>query len=166
MKRACIAIVDATRARVYTYQERQDVGGELREIADLVNPARRLRPTELFSDGRQGPDMTALGRGYAFDDHRDKHLDAWDTRFAKDVVAEVERLMKTDGYARVILAASPHMLGELRKAGRTLQRARDRNGLEVEEVGHELTNLTSPQLHDHLASLQLLPPRQRLAMTR
>jgi protein required for attachment to host cells len=162
MKRVCIAIVDATRARVYTYQQRKDAGQELHEVSDLVNPGRRLRPTELFSDGRQGRDMTALGRGYAFDDHRDKHLDEWDLRFARDVIAELDRVVRTDGHTRIILVASPRMLGGLRKVGGALQR-RD---LVVDEVGHDLTNFSSPQLHDHLASLQLLPPRQRVLMTR
>ena len=46
MKRACIAIVDAARARIYTYDQTTDGGrsapaGALHEKIDLVNPGRR-----------------------------------------------------------------------------------------------------------------------------
>ena len=52
MKRACIAIVDASRARIYTFQEDAPPGQQLREIRDLINPGRRLKDHELFSESR------------------------------------------------------------------------------------------------------------------
>jgi protein required for attachment to host cells len=153
VKRACIAVVDATRARLYTYeQDGDDPAHELREVADLSNPGRRLRPSELFSDsgGSQAP-------GRSFDDHREHNVDDKDLRFARDVVAELERLVRERAFEHVILVASPNMLGDLRKVDGVLHR----EGVVVDELPRDLSKLTSPQLHDHLASLKLLPPRQR-----
>ena len=148
MKRACIAVVDATRARIYTFQsspERAPVD-QLEEHVDLVNPARRMRPAELFSSAT------------AFDDHREHHLDEMDAQFARDIVGEIERLVRDGAYAHVIVVASPKMLGELRRADGVLHRA----DIVLDEVPRDLAKLTSPQLHDHLASRGIIPPRQRL----
>lgn len=146
MKRACVAIVDATRARLYTYEQGgEDPAHELREVVDLVNPARRQRPSELFSDG------------HAFDDHRDAHIENYDVQFARDVVIAIDRVARDGAFEHVILVASPKMLGELRKVDDVLHR----EGMVMDEIPRDLAKLTSPQLHDHLAQLKLLPPRQR-----
>ena len=167
MKRACIAIVDAARARLFTYQEDADPGQELREVRDLTNPGRRLKQSEMFSETR--PALGQSGRpgpsgepGSAKDDHRDDHVSNMDMKFAKEVVEEVERLVRLEAYGRVILIAAPKMLGELRKANGSLKR----NGMIVDEIPRDLANLTTTQLHDHLASLDMIPGRQRLKMAR
>jgi protein required for attachment to host cells len=167
MKRACIAIVDASRARLYTYQEDAGPTEQLREVRDLVNYGRRLRPSELFSEtrpslgqnGRPGP---AHEPGSTKDDHRDDHIEMMDAKFAKEVVAELEKIIAADGYGHLIMVASPKMLGELRKANGVFKRA----GLTVDEIPRDLAKLTISQLHDHLASLDLIPGRQRLTMAR
>ena len=133
MKRACIAIVDAVRARVYTYQD--ETSQVLREEVDLVNPGRRLYPSE---------------------DHDDMDL-----KFAKVIVGELERIVRDGAYGHVIVVASPTMLGDLRKVDGVLHRA----DLVLDEIPRDLAKLTSPQLHDKLAELKLLPPRERLALS-
>ena len=156
MKRSCIAVVDAARARLYTYQE--DPAQELREVADLVNPGRRLRASELFSDTRPGSDRGIGERGFTFDDHRDAHVDNMDLQFAREVVAEIDRIVREGAYGHVIVVASPKMLGDLRKLDGVLRRS----DLVLDEIPRDLAKLTSPQLHDKLAELKLIPPRQRL----
>ena len=134
MKRACIAIVDAARARLYTYQ--QDPALPLAEVADLTNPGRRM-----------------------LDDGRDARIDQLDLQFAKDIVAEIDRIVREGGYGNVIIVATPKMLGDLRKFDGVLHRA----DLVLDEIPRDLAKLTSPQLHDKLAELKLIPPRQRLS---
>jgi protein required for attachment to host cells len=167
MKRACIAIVDAAHARLYSYQEDAEPGRELREVRDLANPGRRLKDSELFSESR--PSNAQPGRpgpsgepGSTKDDHRDDHIGMMDTKFAKEIVEELDKLTRTEGLGHLILIASPKMLGELRKANGALKR----NGLVVDEIARDLANLTGTQLHDHLASLELIPGRQRLKIAR
>ncbi len=65
-------------------------------------------------------------------------------------------------WAGVILVASPKMLGALRPHEHLLTTA----GLGVEELQRDLTNLTVAQLHDQLAALSVVEPRQRLSLGR
>ena len=167
MKRACITTVDAARARLYMYQEDADPGKELREVRDLTNPGRRLKDSELFSESR--PSLSKPGRpgptgepGSTKDDHRDDHIANMDMKFAKEIVEELDKLMRLEGLGHLIMIASPKMLGELRKANSSLKR----NGLIVDEIPRDLANLTGTQLHDHLASIDLIPGRQRLKIAR
>ena len=159
MKRICLVVADATRARIFTYQQLLEPDGpheELREQRDLVNPARHKRAGELFSDNtganHSGP------RGYAFDDHRQAHLDQLDVRFAKEIAGEVERTMHSDGYRELIVVASSRMLGDLRVAFEMLSRVAT-----IKTVERELTKLGPAAIRDHLAALGLLPARPHLA---
>ena len=155
MFRACIAVVDASRARLFTLERTNEVEGlkeQISEARDLVNPARRLRPGDLFSDsqpagGRTGP-IT-----YGVDDHREAHIGEIDAEFARAITAEVARLLSSTGAQRLILCASPKMLGALRAAGRLTQ-----EGLRIDEVSRDLVKLTAAQLREQLASYGLLPP--------
>jgi protein required for attachment to host cells len=167
MTRACIAVVDACRARLYTFQEDAAPGQQLKEVQDLANPGRRLRPSELFSESR--PSNKAPGRpgpmrerGSTSDDHRDDHLGVMDARFAKEVMDEIDKLVGEGGYGHLIMVASPKMLGELRRANSVLKRY----GLVVDEIPRDLAKLTAAQLHDHLAARDLIPGRTRLFMAR
>lgn len=169
MKRACIAIVDAARARVYTYEEDSTPGQELREVLDLVNPGRRLKAGDMFSESRpalaNSGGARRAGQGEpatAYDDHRGAHIDEMDNKFAKQVVDELDRIIREGKLGHLVLIAPPKMLGTLRKNNGVLHR----EGLALDEITQDLTNLGPAHLHDRLASLNLIPPRQRLKMAR
>ncbi len=170
MKRACIAAVDAARARLFTYQEDAEPGREMREVRDLANPGRRLKDSELFSESRPplaprgavGPAVTGVSGGPGKDDHRDDNIAERDAKFAKEIVDELNKIIRAEGYGHLILIAAPKMLGELRKTNGALKR----NGLVVDEIARDLANLSGTQLHDHLASLDMIPGRQRLKLAR
>ncbi len=139
MHRTCIAVIDAARARLFTYDRTADGGDvreELVETADLVNPGRRL----------------AQSRGFPFDDHGDARLAEMDRTFAKQIAAEVRRLTDDPRARRLLLCASPNMLGEMR---RVAPFARD--GVPVEELARDLVALTTPQLRAQLGEYGLLP---------
>lgn len=157
MYKACIAVVDASRARLFTYQrssEAEGVAEELTEQRDLVNPARRLRTSQLFSDTRPGSGRTG-GLQYGLDDHREAHVEELDAEFARAIVAELGTLLQSSRAERLIVCASPGMLGELREAGTTLTR----DSLAVDEIPRDLVKLTPSQLRDQLTSYGLLPAR-------
>ena len=165
MKRVCIAIVDAARARLYTYQEDADPARQMLEVRDLTNPGRRMKAGDMFSETRPalarggGRNMTGEP-GSTKDDHRDDHIEMMDMKFAKEVIDEIEQILRTEAYGRLILASPPKMLGELRKQSSSLRR----DGLIVDELPEGLSYMTSAQLHDHLAGLSLIPGRTRLRM--
>ena len=145
MNRTCIAIVDASRARLFTFDRTQGGSGiheQLVEQRDLADAARRTG-----------------GLPFGFGDHRDAHTDRLDTPFPRAVVAEIERLLRSSGARRLILCASPRMLGELRAAGNGLRR----EDLLIDELPRDLVKLTVPQIRDRLGSYSLLPPLPRRA---
>ncbi len=164
MKRACIAIVDASRARLYTYEEGGDPTHQLSEVKDLVNPGRRLRVGEMVSNYEPGVSVSQGGATArsSTDDHREAHVDELDSKFAREVVESIERLVNEDGYRHLIVVASPKMLGLMRQTDGVLHRP----DLTIDEISRDLSKLTSPQLHDHLSSMNLIPARVRLATAR
>jgi protein required for attachment to host cells len=155
MYRACIAVIDATRARLFTLDREFDgiaTHEELTEQTDFVNPARHLRASELFSDS-PGTSRAARGLHFAFDDHRDAHIDHMDAEFAHSVTAEIGRVVRDRAARRLVVCASPQMLGQLRAAELY------QTGIVIDEVPHELAKLTAHQLRDQLAAYGVLPPR-------
>lgn len=157
-----IVVADATRARLYTFDQMVAADGghaqEMHERISLVHPARRKRPSELFGDSRPGSDRAPSGRGFAHDDHREASLRHMDHQFAVDIVDELERLVRAHGHREVILSASPRMLGILRELTGGLQRA----GVVFHELDRDLVRFSPAQLHDHLSVRGLLPARERL----
>jgi len=160
MHRTCIAIVDASRARLFTLERSAETIG-LREVLteqrDLVNPARRLRTAELMSSTRPGI-ARAGDLQFGLDDHRAQYVARLDAVFSRMIVAELAELMRAVHADRVILCASPRMLGELRSAGANRLDARV-----IDEVPRDLAKLTPAKLRDQLASYGLLPAVQRAA---
>jgi protein required for attachment to host cells len=156
MDRACIAIVDATRARLFTFERADDTSQqELTERADLVHPARHERGEEMFSDTRTGSARSGGGErhAYKFDDHRDAHVHELDARFARTIADELDKLIREARAGHVIVCASPHMLGLLRAT------ALRRGGLIIDELPRDLSKLSIAQIRDQLAGYGLLPPR-------
>jgi protein required for attachment to host cells len=154
MSRICIAVVDASRARLLLFDRSVSSGRteeHLTEIADFANPARRTRPSQLFSDSRPGSSRTGHLQ-YAFDDHRDAHVDRMDAEFAQIITAEIARILRAEQATQVIVCASSRMLDKLRACEPRLH-------VSVEEVPHDLTQLRISQLRDRLASYGVLPPR-------
>jgi protein required for attachment to host cells len=155
MYRTCIAVVDASRARLFTLDRTSDLEGvheQLVERNDLVNLARRQRPSELFSDSRPGTNRTG-NLGYTFDDHRDAHVRELDTEFSRRVDAELAELVRSEKPQQVILCASPRMLGALRDAGNDWRRG----PVTIDEIPRDLVKLTPPQLREQLENYGLLP---------
>jgi len=148
-------VVDASRARLFTYQRSQAAEGlseQLTEQHSFVNPARRQRPSELFSDsgssgGRNGPIQ------FGVDDHRDAHVDHLDSEFSRMVADELDQLIRASSTQRVIVCASPHMLGALRDARKRLAAV----DIPTDEVPRDLVKLTPTVLRSQLASYGLLP---------
>jgi protein required for attachment to host cells len=141
MHRTCIAVVDATRARLFTLERTSDAQGlheELVEQRDLVNPARRRRGSELFTDS------------HFFDDHRDASIDELDIVFARKIMDELTSLTREHAAQRIVVCASPKMLGKLRELAAP--------PLPIEMLDRDLVKLTPTQLREHLAEHGLLPP--------
>jgi protein required for attachment to host cells len=134
MYKACIAVIDAARARLFVFTRTAHHSGvdeQMVEQTDLVNPARRdpqVRP----------PDVA----------HHDQ-------AFAAGVAVQLDRVASDWEVDRVVLCASPRMLGILRG----LTAALHRPGRVVDELPRDLVRLSASELRTYLAAYGLLPPR-------
>lgn len=160
MYRVCLALVDATRARLFTFERVTDgaeTRDELVERTDFVNPQRRRRASEVFSDTRPGMNRTG-NLQYAFDDHRDHHISQLDDKFARMTMAALRELIDEHPTQRAVICASPRMLGRLRAAARELMPA----DIALDEVPRDLVKLPPGEVRAELASRELLPRAERI----
>jgi protein required for attachment to host cells len=155
MSRITLVVADAARARLFTFQPSDEPGNgasHLIERGDLVDPARRLRAGELLTETRPASNRAPTGRGFATDDHRDEFIGELDRRFAAEIMQKAEEIIETTAAQRLIIIASPHMLGLLRHHTDLL-----RGRLDIDETALDLTHETVPELQTHLTDLGLLP---------
>lgn len=151
-----IALVDATRARLFLHERAAEPDGlhdRLYEVTDFVNPARHQTAQQLFSD-RPGSRHAGASQ-YGLDDHRAAHVAHVDDEFASLVVAELHRVMQATSSHRLVVCASPHMLGVLRKHMAVLHR----DGATIDELPRDFTQLAVNDVHDQLCAHKILPPR-------
>jgi protein required for attachment to host cells len=157
MVQTWVAVLDAARARLFVYRRSADPDGiheEFSEEADLVNLASRQRASELFSDTRPG--LNRMGRArFGYDDHRNAHFDQLDLEFAREIAERVVALVRDHGAKRLVVCASPRMLGPVRARISGLQR----DGVAVHDVAADIVKLSPSQLRDRLADYALLPAR-------
>jgi len=150
-----IVVADASGAKMYTLAGGDD-GGELvhlETVASLSNEIRRLRPSEQFSDSRPGLlKVSDRGGAHGVDDHRDAHLDEEDRSFAREIAAAI----KAEERGSLVIAASPGMLGHIRKELSTTAA--------VQEMNKNLTGMSVAELHDYLAKHDVVPPRGRAGL--
>jgi protein required for attachment to host cells len=132
------------------------------EAADLANADRRARDSEVLSDTRPGlrREGPASPR-HGVDDRRDHRKRVVDRRFADLVAQTAARAWSKLPGCKIVVAASPTMLGALRQA--LVKHTRGPTQHEIRELARELARLSAPALHDALADAGTLPPRGRLA---
>ncbi|HEU4615737.1 MAG TPA: host attachment protein [Kofleriaceae bacterium] len=135
MYKACIAVIDAARARLFVFTRTAHHGGvdeQIVEQADLFNPARR------------GPQV------------RPPDVSHHDQAFAAAVAAQLGSLASDWQVDRVVLCASPRMLGILRGLTASLHRP----GRVIDELPRDLVRMSASELRTYLAAYGLLPPRE------
>ena len=150
MKRACIALVDAAHARIFTYSEVPGQDPTFVELKDLVNPGRQAHG--YFAD--HAPRAPGYNHGTK-DDHRTDHIEEIERRFARDLVRELETIVREQAFEHVIFVASPKMLARLREEAESLSR-----NVVVDELTQDLGWMSPTQVHDHLAARHLVAPRR------
>lgn len=165
MPRIIIVVTDAVRARFYTFEPDENLegtyGGHVVEQTVLVNPDRRLK-SEMFTEsrpplGHSSPTFAGAGQGFAVDDHREAHVREIDQRFAHDIAKMLDAQIDQHPAKRVVVAAGPHMLGLMRLALRGIRH----HDVAIDDLALDLTRETPSRLHDHLARMGFVPPRQR-----
>jgi protein required for attachment to host cells len=160
MYRVCIALVDATRARLFMFDRAADEAGlhdQLLEHGELVNPARQPQPVPALAAAPPG-----AGHPHhlhdAFDEHRGYRTAKHDAEFARTALAALREMIDHNAPQRVILCAGPRMLGTLRESCSGILP----DHLPVEELARDLVQMSPSDLRSELVSHGLLPPPPRL----
>jgi protein required for attachment to host cells len=156
----CIVVADGSRARFFTLEQpgipELEGGPDLTEHRDLVNPEKEQRSRDLFSNLKSGRHQApGGGPDHGYDDHRGRHTDEIERRFARRLSAEISDFTRERRVEQLVLVADPRMLGFLRKAlGSHLA-----SDVRVAELKRDLSSLTAPRIHARLADAGLVPAR-------
>lgn len=151
----CVVVADGARARLFSLKESAvGAGGpNLVEISDLTNPD--LAAESLRGDEKSGRNVaSASGGSHGFEDHRDRHRQESERRFAKRIMTETALVVGREHSGSLVLAAESQMLGHLREALNLPATVR------VSEVSKDLVMLAPHELHAHLAANNALPGRR------
>ncbi|HET7500295.1 MAG TPA: host attachment protein [Kofleriaceae bacterium] len=139
----CVVVADGARARVLTLDE-HGATRELDELAEITNPALRVRRSDIGSDS-----------------HRREIERSFTAHFAAQIAEEAAAVWSCFPACELILAASPMMLAPLRLE--VSRRIGPDAHVEVRELARDLTRLARPRLHDQLSEAGLVPPRDHVA---
>lgn len=135
-------VADGARARIYTTEGR---GIDLKPVFshDFAAPTRA--PGRAVNTDRPGRTFDSGGQGrHAMDPQTD-----WQTHekrmFVKSLTAELEKGVESNAYDRLVLVASPEILGYLRE-----DISKNAGRLVVAEINKDLTHLDPLRLSEHL----------------
>jgi protein required for attachment to host cells len=97
------------------------------------------------------------GPSHGYDDHRLKHDEEFDRRFARKVLERASGIAQANQARYVVLVAPARMLGLLRQEFDIIRKG----GMKVHILAKDMTKFPPKKIHDHLAKIQVLPPRKR-----
>jgi len=157
MASTCVIVADGARARFITLQLPVDPGIDggprLLEQRNIVNPDADLPETERFSDRSGLAHASPKGAAHALDDHREAHGRELERRYARDLLEELYRFVRREEATRLLLIASPRLLGTMRAE---LDRGR-LAGVELVELSEDLSRRPLDQIQSLLAAKGLVP---------
>lgn len=157
MTNYCVVAVDATRARFFvldgTGTTQHTSGPHLREVVCLLNPDLTVPERDMFSSVHSGCNQGPAGQVHGYDDHRERHEQAFARRFAGEVSRKCAEVIQQKGVKQLVLTAEAHMLGMLRRDEPKLTRL----GAEVHDIALDLATLSTDDIQSVLARHELLP---------
>lgn len=155
-----VVVANGSRARFFSLRPAETPEYEsspcMVEHETLVNPEQAAAGRELWSDSKSGSNRGGGGGGvHRYDDHREQHRVEYERRFVQSVAGEAANLARNQGAERLVVTADNRMLGMLRNE---LHRS---NGFEIKEVAKDYSKFSPHELHEQLASMNLIPPRRK-----
>jgi len=139
-----ILIADGATAKVF---EHTGPGRGLKAVDDLMFEQEPLKAGEIMAD-RAGRSFSSVGHGRSAMEYSSDPVAVRERKFVEHVAAELDRRHQQHAFERLIIAAAPTALGDLRPA--LSKRVRDTI---MAELPKDLTNLPTPQLTSHFADL-------------
>ncbi|MEA5445577.1 host attachment protein [Gammaproteobacteria bacterium AB-CW1] len=136
-----VVVADASRGRILHFKGH--VSG-LEEIHDLVNPEGRLRSRDLVSD-KHGNTHDRKGVGSPQMGEHAEAAHQVEKAFANELGKTLGKLTREAGVEKLILAAPPRFLGDLR---RSLDK--QTASLVTQEINKDISTLSLDQIKTHL----------------
>ena len=139
-----VLIADGAQAKVF---RNAGPGKGLEAIKELHFEEEPLQTREIMSD-RQGRSFSSVGHGRSAMEHPTDPSQLREERFVKSVTEVLDKKCREGAFDRLIIAAAPTALGDIRGA------LTDRLKQSVTaELPKDLTNVPTPQLEKHFADL-------------
>jgi protein required for attachment to host cells len=156
---SCVVVCAGGNARLFTLEPAEfpelESGPNLVARGEVSSDVVGEHGAALWSDLKTGRNRSQAGSAHGYDDHRERHADEYDRRFAQQVAERTRRLVDVGHIRQVVLVAHGNCLNHLRNAFS----AQFRNGTQVAEVTKDLGKLKPMEIHAHLARERLLPER-------
>jgi protein required for attachment to host cells len=142
-----VLLADGAQAKVFAHS---GPGSGLRPVEDLLFEEEPMKAQDIMSDrpGRAFASVGAARSGYEPQTDPVQHREA---NFVKNVAEQLDRKYQQSAFSRLIIAAAPTALGDIRGALS--------DGLKeavVAEMPKDLTNLPTPQLERHFKDVLVL----------
>jgi len=158
MNPTCVIVANSSRARFFKLEESNtpeyETSPKLIELSALINSETNHNASGSWSDIKSGRNRATIsGNAHGYDDHRKKHLDEYEKRFAQSIANETQRINKKNG--KIILVSQNRMLGYLRNA-----MSGTGKGNPPTELNKDLIRLNPNELQDRLSNEHLLPKKR------
>lgn len=161
MQNYVVAVVNSTRARLFVLESAKfpeyEPSAKLVEVATLLSSTQELQGQDLWSNTKPGRNRSSAGQAHGYDDHRENHRIEFERRFAQAIAVQMTELLQTYQPHQLLLVAEPQILGIMREV---LIPELPKN-LKVYELAKDLCRLSTHELHEYLATKNLLPTQSR-----
>ena len=157
MNRFLLAVIDGTKARFLTL-EPADLAEpksrpHLMEQNCLLNPAKELQGQELWASAKAGCNRGIAGRAHSYNERRKNHMIEFERRFSQTVTTQILHLIEAHQAQQLLLIVEPQFLGLIRDI---LVPVLPKT-ITINELAKNLCHLKPHELHEYLASKELLP---------
>jgi len=158
----CVIVTGGAHARFFTLEPVEfpelESGPRLIECGEIVNPEKEISGRDLYADSKMGRGHAPHGGpAHGYDDHRSKHDEEFDRRFARKVLKRASSIVQANQARYAVLVAPANMLGLLRQELDIIRKG----GMKVHILAKDMVKFSPKKIHDHLAKVQVLPRHKR-----
>jgi protein required for attachment to host cells len=139
-----VVVADGTQARVF---ENAGPGKGLHPGDGLSREIEPQQASEIMAD-RPGRSISSVGSGRSAMEYTSDPVEVREARFVRGIADMLEEKRADGAFNRLILAAAPNALGDMRKAMTPAVKE-----TLMAELPKDLTNLPKPELDRHFASM-------------
>lgn len=143
-KTTWILIADGAQAKVF---EHLGPGKGLRVVDEMQFEQKPLQAQEIMAD-RPGRSFASAGSARSAMEYSSDPVAVRERRFVENVAEELEKHLQKGEFERLIVAAAPTALGDLRPAF-----SKGVKDTIVAELPKDLTNIPTPKLEAHFSEL-------------